>query len=95
MKIEQSTLFDSARINKGTHIPFSKRAQDVSESNEVKLSKLASQLRTPGNEAPFDAERVAKIKQAISEGKFQINADAIADRLIVSAKELIGSRFAS
>lgn len=42
-----------------------------------------------GGEAPVDAAKVQQIRQAISEGRFQINPGAIADRLIESAKELI------
>jgi negative regulator of flagellin synthesis FlgM len=40
----------------------------------------------------FDAARVSQIKQAIADGNFQINAGAIADRLISSAKELVDSQ---
>ncbi|MBV5336597.1 MAG: flagellar biosynthesis anti-sigma factor FlgM, partial [Deltaproteobacteria bacterium] len=36
--------------------------------------------------------RVSEIKQAIAEGRFTINAGAIADRLIASAKELVDSQ---
>jgi negative regulator of flagellin synthesis FlgM len=76
---------------------FVKKARDSSAKkagnapNEVELSRLASQLRGADNDLPFDAGRVAQIKQAISEGKFSINADAIANRLITSAKELVDS----
>ena len=53
---------------------------------------MASQLAASDSEPAFDAGRVAEIRQAIAEGKFSINAEAIADRLIASAKELVGSR---
>lgn len=42
-----------------------------------------------GSEAPLDAARVQQIRQAIAEGRFQINPEAIADRLIESARELV------
>ncbi|HEY5764045.1 MAG TPA: flagellar biosynthesis anti-sigma factor FlgM [Rhodocyclaceae bacterium] len=45
-----------------------------------------------GSEAPVDGARVQAIRQAISEGRFQINPEAIADRLIESARELIESQ---
>lgn len=38
-----------------------------------------------------DVAKVAEIKQAISEGRFQINAGVVADRLIASARELLGA----
>lgn len=42
-----------------------------------------------GSTAPMDNARVEAIKQAISEGRFKINPEAIADGLIASAKELV------
>lgn len=91
MKIEQSTQLANAQFVKETRGAPVKKAG--SASDEVQLSTLASQLAAPDNESPFDAGRVAEIKQAISEGKFSIDAGAIADRLIVSARELIDSRY--
>lgn len=37
--------------------------------------------------APVDSERVAEIRQAIADGRLQINAERIADRLIQGARE--------
>jgi negative regulator of flagellin synthesis FlgM len=93
MKIEPSTKLNNAPIVKEARGPSVKKSE--STPDEVKLSSLASQLLASDNELPFDAGRVAEIKQAISEGKFSINAGAIADRLIVSAKELVNSRYPS
>lgn len=39
--------------------------------------------------APFDSQRVAEIRQAIAEGRFQIDAEKIADRLISEVRELL------
>ena len=39
--------------------------------------------------ADFDAEKVERIAQAIREGRFQVNAEAIADQLIANAQELL------
>lgn len=52
------------------------------------LSMEASMANTP----LVDAAKVAEIKQAISEGRFQVHTDVVADRLIETAKELIGSQ---
>jgi negative regulator of flagellin synthesis FlgM len=38
---------------------------------------------------PFDSQRVAEIRQAVAEGRFQINAEKIADSLIQSVRDLI------
>jgi negative regulator of flagellin synthesis FlgM len=51
------------------------------------------QLQSLGNSVAsasvVDMEKVAAIKQAISEGRFQVNHGAVADRLIDSVKEMI------
>jgi negative regulator of flagellin synthesis FlgM len=93
MKVEQSTQPASAQLIKEARGPSVKKAE--SAPDEVELSRLASQLLGADDELPFDVARVAEIKRAISEGKFSINADAIADRLITSARELVDSRHQS
>jgi negative regulator of flagellin synthesis FlgM len=59
-------------------------------SAKVELSEAASLLSVEGGAAEFDAEKVARITEAIREGRFQINAEAIADKLIANAAELLG-----
>jgi negative regulator of flagellin synthesis FlgM len=60
-------------------------------SAKVQLSSHAA-TALAGNEAgraDFDAEKVERIAQAIREGRFTVDAEAIADRLIANAKELL------
>jgi negative regulator of flagellin synthesis FlgM len=57
-------------------------------SAKVELSGAATPLVTDSN-ADFDAEKVARIAQAIRDGKFEVNAEAIADKLIANAQELL------
>jgi negative regulator of flagellin synthesis FlgM len=90
MKIEQATKLNTAQLVKEARGPSVKKPENASD--EVQLSSLASQLLASESAAPFDTGRVTEIKQAISEGKFSINAGAIADRLITSARELLDSR---
>ena len=90
MKIEQSTALSNVQATGETRSVQAKKT--VVASDEVELSSLASQLAASSSEPTFDAARVAEIKQAITDGKFTINSGAIADRLIASAKELIGSQ---
>lgn len=61
-------------------------------SAQINLSSTANAMLSgvPGD-GSFDAEKVGRISQAISEGRFSINADAIADKLISNARELLGS----
>lgn len=63
----------------------------VESSAKVQLSAAASQLASASStEGVFDAEKVKRISDAIRDGKFEINADAIADKLISNAQELLG-----
>jgi negative regulator of flagellin synthesis FlgM len=39
----------------------------------------------------FNAEKVGAIKQAIDNGSFQVNAEAIADKMLSNAAEMLGS----
>lgn len=63
-----------------------------SASDDVKLSPLAGQFQAGDASRPFDSARVQEIKQAIAEGRFSINGNAIADRLLDSARDLIGAQ---
>lgn len=56
----------------------------------VRLSTASAELG--GGEVAIDLARVGEIRQAVSEGRFQINAGAIADRLIATARELVDSQ---
>ena len=59
-------------------------------SATVALSSTAATLLSGGARGEFDAEKVARISQAIADGSFKINAEAIADKLIANAQELLG-----
>jgi negative regulator of flagellin synthesis FlgM len=59
-------------------------------SAKVELSSAASMLSTTAAQGDFDAEKVERIAQAIRDGKFQVNPEAIADKLIANAAELLG-----
>ncbi len=50
----------------------------------------ASLSAVAGAEPAFDAQKVAEIRQAISEGRFQINPERIADGLIDSVRQMLG-----
>ncbi len=61
-------------------------------ASELHLSELAAQLQAPADAGTFDSGRVAEIRQAIADGRFTINAEAIAERLITSASELVAAQ---
>jgi negative regulator of flagellin synthesis FlgM len=58
-------------------------------SARVALSSQATLSGVETSRGDFDAEKVARVAQAIHDGKFQINAEAIADKLISNAQELL------
>lgn len=68
-----------------------KPAAAAPPSADVKVSLGRSVPQASAQVAEINASRVSEIKQAIAEGKFQINPDAIADRLLDTARELIRS----
>jgi negative regulator of flagellin synthesis FlgM len=63
--------------------------------SEVELSSLSSQLHEieAGLEKgqAVDSARVAEVKRAIAEGRFEINAEKIADRLVDATREFLRS----
>jgi len=67
-------------------------ARSSTAAAEVNISSASAQLAGANGGAPVDSARIAEIKQAISEGRFQINADAIADGLIDTARDLLQSQ---
>jgi negative regulator of flagellin synthesis FlgM len=91
MKIENSSNALGSVLVKDARTSSIKKAP-TSQGEDVQLSDLSSQLRSADEGHAFNPARVAEIKQAISEGRFTINAGAIADRLIASAKELVNSQ---
>lgn len=63
-------------------------------SAEVALSPAAqASLGKVDSDPTFDSAKVDRIAGAIRDGKFKINAEAIAEKLIVNAEELLGKKF--
>jgi negative regulator of flagellin synthesis FlgM len=61
-------------------------------STEVALSTTATGLADAATDPTFDGAKVERIAGAIRDGKFTVNAGAIADKLIHNAEELLGRR---
>jgi negative regulator of flagellin synthesis FlgM len=58
----------------------------------VTLSSSASQaLSSGGGNEVFNAEKVEAMKQAIADGSFKVNAEAIADKMLSNAAEMLGA----
>ncbi len=58
-------------------------------STQLELSSTATSLLASSDDGSFDAAKVARISQAIADGKFVVNANAIADKMIGNAQELL------
>ncbi len=84
--------------NAGQKAPQAAAADSAPASSEsaLKLSPLSSKLqqiesRLASGEA-YDAARVAEIKQAVRDGSFKVNSEAVADKLLASAHDLFVKR---
>lgn len=64
--------------------------------DKVALSSLASRMQEVeaalANVPVADASRIAEIKQAMAEGRFQVDASKVADGLIESVRQMIASQ---
>ena len=60
---------------------------------DVELSPLSGKLKEIEaglkSEEVVDAARVAKVKKAIAEGSFEVNAEKVADRLVEATKDFL------
>ena len=79
----------SARTEPSEAAKVAPAAAPAEASAQVELSTTAASLIS-GVGGEFDAEKVARISQAIASGQFTVNADVIADKLIANAQELLG-----
>ncbi|MBU1237143.1 MAG: flagellar biosynthesis anti-sigma factor FlgM [Gammaproteobacteria bacterium] len=69
------------------------RRPSASEAEQVDLSSLSARLQEVSaaiaNTPEVDTARIAEIKQAISEGRFQINPDRIAEGLLENVRQML------
>ncbi len=77
----------AGRASASSAAPGSKSAGVTPQSSQ--LHAIASAVAA----APaVDADRVAETRQAIEQGRFTVNPNAVADRLIDAARELLRYR---
>jgi len=66
----------------------------AASGTRVNIGSTSAQMLGKSGAAgsPLDASKVAEIKQAISEGRIQVNAGAVSDNLIKFVSDLISSQ---
>lgn len=71
-------------------------ASGAQSAGSLNISRLSTRLQTLESRLAdgesFDVSRVSEIKQAIRDGSFKVNAEAVADKLISSAHDLFIKR---
>jgi negative regulator of flagellin synthesis FlgM len=72
--------------------PTTGMPDDTTQSTSVQMSETSAALREGGtaNAAEFDTEKVQRMRMAISNGVYRVNAEAIADKLLANAQDLLG-----
>lgn len=66
-------------------------AQQV-DSTRVKLGSAAAQIHGAANTEVVNTAKVAEIKQAISEGRFKVNSEVVAERLLATVRDLMSGK---
>ncbi|MBY0578954.1 MAG: flagellar biosynthesis anti-sigma factor FlgM [Burkholderiales bacterium] len=96
MKIDNSLkpVITGASTGK-TAAPKAEADPRIQQTDSVQISALSTQIKAMetgmASTPVVNLDRVNQIKQAISEGRFKINPDAISNKLISTVKDLIQS----
>jgi len=98
VKIDSSAGKLTATPNNDSKVARSNVPQQAATTSgsrdEVQLTS-SSQLQAMGglnDSTPMDSAKVEAIKQAISEGRFKINPEMIADRLLNSVRDSLANQ---
>ncbi len=89
MKIDSTYKPNTAPVANRT--PAKSAAGAPNGAEAVSLSPLAGTLQS-GNNPPVNSAKIAEIKEAIAQGRFKINPEAIAGSLIETARDLLVSQ---
>ena len=90
-QIGESTARGAAK-GKASSSPVPQRPDSTSVSLGSTATQLNSLESSMANTPIIDSAKVAKIKQAISDGRFKVNSEVVADRLIATVHDLIDNK---
>ena len=62
--------------------PEAAKKDAIPDTDSVELTSSARSLSEGGGDAPVDAQRVEKLRQAIADGSYRVDADRIAGKLL-------------
>lgn len=82
----------AAARGKSSPAPAALPQGDTSVSLGSTAAQLHSIENSMANTPAVNSAKVAEIKQAIADGRFRVNSEAVADRLIETVRDLIGNR---
>lgn len=82
----------TSEVSRGSG-PAAGRGTGSSGGSTVRIDPLSSQIAAAEqvlNDVPVvDAQKVAEVRDAIAQGRFEVNDEKVADHLIGSVKDLI------
>jgi negative regulator of flagellin synthesis FlgM len=90
MKIDSPYKPSAAPVNNRAASPR-QNTMPTPSTEDVSLSALAGTLQS-GEKPPVNSAKIQEIKDAIAQGRFKINPEAIADGLIETARDLVNSQ---
>lgn len=82
----------AATKGKSSPPPAMPQPRDTSVSIGSTTAQLQSIESNMASTPVVNAAKVAEIKQAIADGRFKVNSEAVADRLLETVRDLIGGK---
>lgn len=77
-----------------TRAAATKGASPAAAGERVQLSPMATRMAELESRfgGEFDARKVEQVRAAIAEGRFRVDAESVADKLLASVGELLGRK---
>ncbi|MEJ7137831.1 flagellar biosynthesis anti-sigma factor FlgM [Amphibiibacter pelophylacis] len=75
----------------GAEARVSNAGQSVEASTRVNISQSATLMDKSSTDGVVNMDKVREIAQAIRDGQFKVNPEAIADKLLASTSEMLSA----